>query len=171
MSSFRNSFLIQFAITLLFAASAASSTAQTQSGSQVANATINTKSSNSNADTAPVFTDYRGVKIGMSVDEVRNTLERYLKDKSDKQDFVVLSDHETAQVFYNSAGKVMAVSIDYLVKNGNAPEPLKVLGRDLAPKPDGSIYAIKRYPAAGYWVSYSRTSGDNPIVSITIQAL
>jgi hypothetical protein len=28
-----------------------------------------------------------------------------------------------------------------------------------------------RYPKEGYWVSYSRTAGDTPIISITIQKM
>jgi ribosomal protein S18 acetylase RimI-like enzyme len=111
------------------------------------------------------------VKIGMHASEVRDTLERYLKAKGDKQDFLVLSDNETAQIFYDGTGKVTAISIDYTAKNGNAPTPMDVLGADIEPKPDGSMYALKRYPAAGYWVSYNRTSGESPTVTITMQAL
>ena len=107
----------------------------------------------------------------MPASEVRDGLEHYLKAKGDKQDFLVLSDNETAQVFYDSAGKVTAISIDYTAKNGHAPTPMEVLGTDIQPKPDGSMYALKRYPAAGYWVSYNRTSGESSTVTITMQAL
>jgi len=119
----------------------------------------------------PVIKEYKGVKIGMAAGEVREGLKSFLKDKGDKQDFLVLSDAETAQVYYDSTGKVTAISIDYVTKNGHAPTPVEVLGTDVTPKPDGSIYALKRYPAAGYWVSYNRTSGGNAIVTITMQAL
>jgi len=168
---FRSAILISTLIALLSASTAVVSFAQTQTDSQVAKAAIDTKTSTTAAEAAPVFSDYRGVKIAMPVSEVRDTLERYLKAKGDKQDFLVLSDNETAQVFYDSAGKVTAISIDYSAKNGNTPTPMEVLGTEIEPKPDGSMYALKRYPTAGYWVSYNRTRGENPIVTITMQAL
>jgi hypothetical protein len=46
-----------------------------------------------------------------------------------------------------------------------------VLGVELQAKPDGSMYELKRYPDAGYWVSYNRTAGDKPIVTITMQKI
>jgi hypothetical protein len=46
-----------------------------------------------------------------------------------------------------------------------------VLGVELQAKPDGSMYELERYPAAGYWVSYNRTAGDKPIVTITMQRM
>ncbi len=156
-------------VALLFAATLAK--AQTQTEDQVAKATVNAATSNSGAEAAPVFGAYRDVKIGMPASEVRDTLERYLKAKGDKQDFLVLSDNETAQIFYDSAGKVTAISIDYTAKNRNTPTPMDVLGIEVEPKADGSMYSLKRYPAAGYWVSYNRTSGESPTVTITMQAL
>lgn len=167
----RNAVFIQTFLALLFAVNASPARAQTQAENQVAKATANTATATSAAEAAPVFSDYRDVKIGMSASEVRNTLERYLKAKGDKQDFLVLSDNETAQIYYDSAGKVTAISIDYLAKNGHAPTAMEVLGTEIAPKPDGSMYALKRYPVAGYWVSYNRTSGESPIITITMQAL
>jgi hypothetical protein len=174
---FRNTVLFQALIALVFATSATWSMAQSetqeqsQTDKQVAKAATGTTVSNTSAAEAPVFTEYRGLKIGMSASEVREGLKSFLKDKGDKQDFLVLSDAETAQVYYDSAGKVTAISIDYMTKNGHAPTPMEVLGSDIVPKPDGSMYALKRYPAAGYWVSYNRTSGDNALVTITMQAL
>jgi hypothetical protein len=145
--------------------------AQSQTDKQVAKAATGANFSNTAAAPAPVFTEYRGLKIGMSASEVRDGVKSFLKDKGDKQDLLVLSDAETAQIYYDSTGKVTAISVDYLTKNGHAPTPMQVLGTDIQPKPDGSMYALKRYPAAGYWVSYNRTSGDNAIVTITMQAL
>jgi hypothetical protein len=170
-AKFRTLILMQTFAALILAANVATVNAQTQTENQVAKATVNTTTSTTKAEAAPVFSEYRDVKIGMSASDVRNSLERYLKDKAEKQDFLVFSDAETAQVYYDSAGKVTAISIDYTTKNGHAPTPMEVLGADIQPKPDGSMYALKRYPAAGYWVSYNRTSGDSPIVTITMQAL
>jgi hypothetical protein len=46
-----------------------------------------------------------------------------------------------------------------------------VLGVALDAKADGSMYQLNRYPDAGYWVSYNRTAGAKPIVTITIQKM
>lgn len=115
----------------------------------------------------PVYSAYRGIKIGMTADEVRNTVDN-LKEKGDIQDFFVFSDVETAQVFYDKEHRVMAVSIDYLGRDSGAPVPEQVLGQTIQAKADGSMYALVRYPEAGYWVSYNRTPGDNATVTITI---
>lgn len=129
------------------------------------------KSPASKADTAnvPVFTDYRGIKIGMNAKDVRTTLDGIKKGEG--QDLVVFSDRESAQIYYDSKGKVTAISIDYFGDNSNAPSPHVVLGAALQAKADGSMYQLKRYPEAGYWVSYNRTAGDKPIVTITMQRM
>ena len=170
-ATFRNAVFIQVFFALLFVANAAPARAQAETENQVAKTTVTPATSTPKAEAAPVFNAYRDVKIGMAASEVRDTMERYLKAKGDNQDFLVLSDNETAQIFYDSTGKVTAISIDYTAKNGNAPTPMAVLGIEIEPKPDGSMYALKRYPAAGYWVSYNRTSGESPTVTITMQAL
>lgn len=170
-AKFRNAILIQTFAALLFATNVSPAKAQTQTENQVAaKATVSTATSTSSAEATPAFSEYRGVKIGMPVGEVREGLERYLKAKGDKQDFLVLSDTETAQIYYDSAGKVTAISIDYTADNAHAPAAMEVLGTDIDPKPDGSMYALKRYPAAGYWVSYNRTSGNSPTITITMQS-
>src|SRR5918911_55049 len=51
---------------------------------------------------APVFQEYRGVKIGWLADEVRKKLGNPA-NKGDEQDFYVFGDKETAQVFYDKA--------------------------------------------------------------------
>jgi hypothetical protein len=116
----------------------------------------------------PLFTDYRGVKIGMSADEVRSKLDQLKKGEG--QDFLVLSDQESAQIYYDNQGKVTAISIDYF-NNGKAPSPDAVLGIAIQAKEDGSMYQLNRYPEAGYWVSYNRTAGEKPIVTITMQKM
>ena len=51
------------------------------------------------------------------------------------------------------------------------PSPKDVLGTDADKKPDGSLYKLVRYPKAGYWVSYSRTAGDSPTITVTMQKI
>ncbi|MGI8995378.1 MAG: hypothetical protein ACR2GW_01760 [Pyrinomonadaceae bacterium] len=118
----------------------------------------------------PAYRDYKGVQIGMSTEEARRKLGDP-QEKGEQQDFYVFSEKETAQVFYDDAKKVMAVAVIYVGKDSGAPECRKVLGADIEAKPDGSMHQLTRYPKAGYWVSYSRTTGDSPITSVTMQKL
>lgn len=83
-AKFRNAVFIQTCLALLFAMNAVPARAQTQTENQVAKATVNTATSTSGAEAAPVFNEYRGVKIGMPVSDVRDALERYLKAKGEK---------------------------------------------------------------------------------------
>ncbi len=116
----------------------------------------------------PVYTNFMGVSLGMKADEVREKLGK-LKDKGQKQDFFVFSADKSAQVFYDSNSIVIAFSVDYVGNDSGAPSSEEVLGHAVQPKADGSLYQLERYPEAGYWVSYSRTSGNNPITSVTVQ--
>jgi hypothetical protein len=117
----------------------------------------------------PVYTEFMGVKLGMSANEVRQKLSEP-KNKSDLQDFFVLSDSQTAQIVYDKEGNVTTISVDY-TKDSTAPTPESVIGEPVQPRPDGSVYHLKRYAAAGYWVAYSRTAGDNPNVTVTMQRM
>ena len=119
----------------------------------------------------PVFLDYRGVKIGWVADEVRKKLGNPA-NKGDEQDFYMFDEKETCQVLYDKAtNKVTAISVDFMSGASEVITPQQVFGADFDPKPDGSKYKLVRYPKAGYWVSYSRTAGDTPIVTVTIQKL
>src|SRR3712207_96444 len=57
------------------------------------------------ADDEPPFKEYKGVRLGMSADEVRKKLGSP-QDKSEQQDFYSFSDKEGAQVFYDAERKV-----------------------------------------------------------------
>lgn len=166
---------LSFAIALIFAPSiAAGQTADGQtiaSGSAQGEVATAAKSPASNAakPSTPAFTAYRGVRIGMSAEEVRSTIDGLKKGEA--QDLLVSSERETAQIYYDDQGKVIAVSIDYFGDNSNAPLPDAVLGAAVQVKADGSMYQLNRYPEAGYWVSYNRTAGDKPIVTITMQKM
>ena len=123
-------------------------------------------------DEDPVFHEYRGVKIGWLADEVRKKLGNPA-NKGDEQDFYVFSESkETCQVLYDKATKkVTAISIDFMNGASEVITPQQVFGADVEAKPDGSKYKLVRYPKAGYWVSYSRTAGDSPIITVTIQQI
>ncbi len=117
----------------------------------------------------PKFTEYKGVRIGMSADEARQKLGK-AKDKDKTQDLYVFSENESAAVFYDNKQVVYAISIDYTGKDA-APPPIEILGQDVTPKADGSVYQMQQYADAGYWVSYNRTAGDSPVVTVTMQRL
>lgn len=115
----------------------------------------------------PVYTDYRGVRLGATAEEVRSRLCKAVSE-TDAEDFHVVSDAETAQVYYDSARKVRAVVVMY---TGGGPAPEAVLGRAAETRADGSQHLKISYERAGYWVSYTRTAGDSPVVTIAMQAL
>lgn len=125
----------------------------------------------SGGEDEPVFLEYRGVKIGWVADEVRKKLGNPA-NKGDEQDFYIFGDKETCQVLYDKAtGKVTAISVDFMSGAREVITPQQVFGADFETKPDGSKYKLVRYPKAGFWVSYSRTAGDSPIVTVTMQKL
>ena len=120
---------------------------------------------------SPVFQEYRGVQIGWLADDVRKKLGNPA-DKGDEQDFYVFGEKETAQILYDKAThKVTAISVDFMNGASDVITPQQVFGADFETKPDGSKHKLVRYPKAGYWVSYSRTAGDTPIVTIQIQKM
>ena len=116
----------------------------------------------------PFIRDYRGVQIGMTADAARQKLGAPT-NMGDTQDVYVFSEKETAQVFYDGAKTVTAISVDYVGEVSGAPDCKAVLGTQLEHKADGSVYKMIRYPKHGYWVSYNRTAGEAPIVTVTIQ--
>ena len=119
------------------------------------------------ASPEPLYKEYRGVTLGMSAADVRAKLGRP-EEKSDGMDFFVFNDRERARVYY-TGGKATAVIATYIGRDAAAPPPAAVLGAEIEAKADGSMYQMKPYRAAGYWVAYSRTAGDAPMVMITMQ--
>jgi hypothetical protein len=122
------------------------------------------------ATVAPLYAEYKGVRLGMSADEVRQKLGRP-KETGKEQDLFVFSDTERARVYYDSAKKATAIISTFIGKASNAPTPEAVLGTAVEAKPDGTLYKLVQYPEAGYWVAYSRTAGDEPLTIITMQAM
>ncbi|HEX7332765.1 MAG TPA: hypothetical protein VF290_14775 [Pyrinomonadaceae bacterium] len=119
--------------------------------------------------TEPAFKDFKGVRIGMSADEVAEKLgEPAVKDEN--EGVFLISDVEMVQVLYK-AGGVSAISVTYSAEHTNPPTPLAILGEDVAADADGRIYKLIRYPESGYWVAYSRTAGSAPVVSVTINKM
>ncbi|MFN2595823.1 MAG: hypothetical protein ABR563_01290 [Pyrinomonadaceae bacterium] len=120
---------------------------QNDKSSEAGTATNDRAESAAQSAPSPALTDYKGIRIGMSANDVRAKVD-HLKEKSDAFDFFAFSESETAQVYYDAQGKVTAVSVVY--SGDDAPKPEAVLGEALEAKPDGSMYALNRYPTAGY---------------------
>jgi hypothetical protein len=105
----------------------------------------------------PLFSEYKGIRLGMSTDEVRAKLGNPTL-KADDQDYYMFSDTESAQFAYNAAHKVVTISIDYT--DAAAPDYRNVIGPSIDQMQDGSLYKLVRYEAQGFWVSYNRTCGN-----------
>lgn len=117
----------------------------------------------------PTFSEYKGMKIGSAADDVRTKLGAP-KDKSDAMDLYVFSDNESAQFYYDPTHKVNAIMVTYTGDLKGAPLAKEIFGADV-PEKDGMIFKMERYPKAGYWISYTRTTGSDAMVNIAIQKL
>jgi hypothetical protein len=148
--------VILIALALLAAASTTVATAQ--------------RASDKKAADKPLFIEYKGVRIGMNADEVRQKLGQPT-DKDSVQDFFQFSEKESCQVYYDKVRKVIAVSVNYMGDASGAPLPKVVLGTEIEAKADGAMYKMIRYPESGYWVSYNKTGGEDPIVTVTMQKI
>jgi hypothetical protein len=117
----------------------------------------------------PLYTEYKGVRLGMTAEQVRTKLgSPTFMDR--ELGYFVLSATETAQIGFDAAGKVKVISVDY--QNGiGAPEPAAVVGGELETRENGTLYKVVYYESLGFQVSYGRTAGPVLIVSITIQKM
>ena len=118
----------------------------------------------------PLLSEFKGVRIGMPTDEARKKLGSP-RDKGDEQDFYIFNDTQAVQIFYDKAKTVSAISIDFMSGATDIPAPKDVIGGEADTRPDGSVYKMVRYPKAGYWVSYSKTAGSSPTITITMQKI
>jgi hypothetical protein len=117
----------------------------------------------------PLYTEYRGVSLGMSADETRVKLGQPAMKNTD-QDFYVFSENESAQIVYDRAQKVVTISVDYLGGIG-APDYRAVVGGELETEANGTVYKMMRYDSLGFWVSYNRTKSPVATVTLTIQRI
>ena len=122
---------------------------------------------NESAIQRPIYSEYKGVRLGMTAQETRARLGTPAM-KGNDQDYYVFSDSETAQIGYGADLKVVSISVDYLGGIG-APDSQAVVPGELTLTANGSLYRIIRYESLGFWVSYNRTTGSMPMVTITIQ--
>lgn len=129
-----------------------------------------TKAAVDEPEDRPAFSEFKGVRIGMTTDEARKKLGTP-RAKSAEEDLYVFNDTQAVQVLYDKAGAVSTISIDFMSGASAIPAAKEVLGTDADSKPDGSLFKMLRYPKAGYWVSYSRTAGAEPTTTIMMQKI
>ena len=79
-----------------------------------------------------LFTEYRGVKIGMATADVRTKLGK-AKDQSDAQDQYIFSDNESALFYYDAAKNVNAIMITFTGDVSKAPTAKDIFGDDSHP--------------------------------------
>lgn len=154
------------AIVLVFALTAISLAVTSTAGASSAHISAIPRAT---PDDKPPYSGYKGVAIGSAMDEARTKLGNP-KEKSDDQDYFVFSDRESVQVYY-TAKSVSAIMVTYSGKLEMAPTAKSVFGEDAESKPDGGIFKMVRYPKAGFWISYNKTAGDDPMVIIAIQKM
>lgn len=155
-------FFLSLLIAVVFGLSLSSNT---NAQAQKVKAAVNHEA----ATQQPLYTEYKGVRLGMSAEEARAKLGAPALKASD-QDFYIFSENETAQVVYDAAHKVVTISVDYLSGIG-APDYKAVVGGELETTANGSLYRIVRYESLGFWVSYNRTTGAMTTVTVTIQKI
>lgn len=140
--------------------------------SSSANAQARKARTNFGPDTAiqqPLYTEYKGIRLGMTATETRAKLgEPTLK--ADDGDFYIFSDKETLQLVYDVTHKVVTISIDYVDGIG-APDYKAVVGGELEQRGNGGFYKMLRYESQGFWVSYNLSVGPVVVVTITIQKM
>jgi len=145
-----------------------------ETGTTIAKNDVEKKADNVEKPAAmqPVFTEYKGIKIGMTADEVHRLIDKKPKIEDKNGYYYVFSDDEAMQIILDENKKVKVISIIYTGEN-NAPSYEAVFGKDvpLEKNPDGRINKLIRYPEAGYWVAYLRGAGEKPVVTVTIQKM
>lgn len=112
---------------------------------------------------------YRGITIGTAITDTRAKLGEP-KEKSDQGDYFIIGNGETTQTVYE-AGKVKVISTSYFGDKVKAPTVKEILGTDVVPNAEGAINKMIKFPKAGFWISYVRTAGSDPMVMVTIQKM
>ena len=114
------------------------------------------------------ITDYRGIWLGAKAADVRAKLGAP-KDMSDVIDVYSFADTETVLFYYDEALAVKAIMATFAGDLTTAPTPIQIFGEDADVKEDGSIFKMVRYEKERFWISYTRTAGDEKLVTIAVQ--
>ena len=121
----------------------------------------------------PAFSEYKGISIGTTEAELLERIGTKPAFESKDDYFYIFSAVESAQFVLDEERKVRVISIIYSGNDSNAPMYGDVLGSgvDIKMTKDGNVYNLVNYPDAGFWVAYYKSTGDNAMVTITIQKL
>lgn len=138
-------------------------------GTATVNAAGKSEAQSDATTTDPLFTDFQGVRLGMTATEVRQILGKP-RDADESMDYFVFSDERRARVYYDAASKAEAIVATFIGSQSGAPPSEDVLGTGIVLDATGSGSKKIDYPSHGYWVAYSRTAGDDVLVTITMKA-
>jgi hypothetical protein len=124
-------------------------------------------------DLKPVFFEYKGISIGTTEAELLEKIDTKPTYESRDDYFYVFSEAESAQFLLDAERKVKVMSVTFSGNDSNAPTYEDVFGKSVAVKmtEDGKVYNLINYPQAGFWVAYYKATGDDPMVTITVQKL
>lgn len=122
------------------------------------------------AQDKPLFSEYKGVTIGMPMVDARAKLGK-AAEQTDAEDYWEFAKDESVRVLYGPDKMVRAISINYDANQAGAPTALIVFGKEVNAKPDGSMHKMVEYNKAGFWISYVRTAGENAMVIVTLQKM
>jgi ABC-type microcin C transport system permease subunit YejE len=122
------------------------------------------------AQDKPLFSEYKGITIGMPMADARQKLGK-AKEETDAEDYWEFEKDESVRVLYGPEKQVRAISVNYDAKESGTPTPLTVFGKEIAAKPDGSMHKLVTYDKAGFWISYVRTAGEDAMVIVTLQKI
>jgi hypothetical protein len=133
---------------------------------------IDTKSikNNTNLETLPLFSGYLGIQVGVDKDTVHKKLGIPTSSRTGLDSYEI-SKKKSIHIYYDEKDQVKALCITFIGKNSDAPSAKMVIGEELEKGTDGGQYKLVRYPEAGYWVSYSRINGDDPVVTVMMQKM
>jgi hypothetical protein len=92
------------------------------------------------------------------------------EEKSETRDLYEFG-NESAQVLYDTDQTVKTISISFTKKLQSAPTPTAVLGTDITAGDDGYMYKMVSFNTKGYWASFVRTGGDDPMIIVTLQKI
>ena len=93
------------------------------------------------------------------------------EQSSDTEDSYEFSGDEFARILYDQNKAVRTISVTFNAKDNKTPNTEKVFGQNVPPADDGSIFKMERYEDDGFWISYVKTTGDDPVVIITLQKI
>jgi hypothetical protein len=130
-------------------------------------------SSSATQELEPVFSDYKGIRIGTTATEVLKLVDKKPTFEDKNGYFFIFNNGESAQVVLDVDRKVKIISVTYLGKDADPPAYTDVFGDNVPIKKnaEGKIYNVVNYRQAGFWVSYYGSMEKEPMTTITVQKL